>query len=39
MKITQDLREEAERMSGMEAKSQEFNEKGQEIYLPEQAAE
>jgi phosphomethylpyrimidine synthase len=39
MKITQDLRAEAERMTGMEAKSEEFLAKGKEIYLPEQAAE
>ena len=34
MKITQDLRVEAERMAGMEQKSKEFAEKGKEIYLP-----
>ena len=39
MQITQDLREEAERMSGMEAKSEEFRAKGQEIYQPAAAAE
>ncbi len=39
MKITQDLRVEAERMAGMELKSQEFAEAGKEIYLPRQAAE
>ena len=39
MKITQDLRVEAERMAGMEAKSAEFAAKGKEIYLPENAAE
>jgi phosphomethylpyrimidine synthase len=39
MKITQDLRGEAERMAGMEAKSTEFAEAGKEIYLPQQAAE
>ncbi|MEA2730516.1 MAG: phosphomethylpyrimidine synthase, partial [Acetobacteraceae bacterium] len=39
MKITQDLRVEAERMAGMEAKSAEFAEAGKEIYLPQQAAE
>jgi len=39
MKITQDLRVEAERMSGMEAKREEFAAKGAEIYIPEQAAE
>ena len=39
MRITQDLRQEAERMAGMEAKSAEFAAKGKEIYLPENAAE
>jgi phosphomethylpyrimidine synthase len=39
MKITQDLRVEAERMAGMESKSQEFAEAGKEIYLPQEAAE
>jgi phosphomethylpyrimidine synthase len=39
MKITQDLRVEAERMAGMEEKSAEFAAKGKEIYLPESAAE
>ena len=39
MKITQDLRDEASRMQGMEAKAVEFAEKGGQIYLPEQAAE
>ncbi len=39
MKITQDLRVEAERIAGMEAKSVEFAEAGKEIYLPQQAAE
>src|SRR5471032_2657305 len=39
MKITQDLRVEAERMIGLQAKSEEFVAKGKEIYLPEQAAE
>ncbi len=39
MQITQDLRVEAERMAGMEAKSAEFAEAGKEIYLPQQAAE
>jgi phosphomethylpyrimidine synthase len=34
MKITQDLRAEAERMVGLEEKSREFVEKGKEIYLP-----
>jgi phosphomethylpyrimidine synthase len=35
MKITQDLRAEAERMAGMEEKSREFREKGSELYVPE----
>jgi phosphomethylpyrimidine synthase len=39
MQITQDLRKEAERMSGLAAKSEEFRAKGQEIYLPAAAAE
>jgi phosphomethylpyrimidine synthase len=39
MKITQDLRVEAERIAGMEAKNAEFAEAGKEIYLPQQAAE
>jgi len=39
MKITQDLRGEAERMAGMELKSQEFTASGQEIYLPQQTVE
>jgi hypothetical protein len=39
MKITQDLRAEAERMTGLEAKSEEFVAKGKELYLPQQAAE
>lgn len=39
MKITQDLRSEAERMAGMEGKSVEFAEAGKEIYLPQAAAE
>jgi phosphomethylpyrimidine synthase len=39
MQITQDLRKEAERMSGMAAKGEEFRAKGQEIYLPAAAAE
>ncbi len=39
MKITQDLRVEAERMAGMEAKSREFAKAGKEIYVPQQAAE
>jgi phosphomethylpyrimidine synthase len=39
MKITQDIREEADRIAGMEQKSQEFVEKGEQIYLPQEAAE
>ena len=39
MQITQDLRKEAERMSGLEAKSEEFRAKGKEIYQPLPAAE
>ena len=39
MKITQDLRQEAERLAAMEQKSQEFREKGAQIYVPETAAE
>jgi len=39
MRITQDLRVEAERMAGMDEKSKECAEKGQEIYLPQAAAE
>jgi phosphomethylpyrimidine synthase len=39
MQITQDLRKEAERMSGMAAKSEEFRASGQEIYQPAAAAE
>jgi len=39
MKITQDLRVEAERMAGMEQKSEEFAAKGKALYLPENAAE
>jgi phosphomethylpyrimidine synthase len=34
MKITQDLRKDAERMAGLEQKSREFIEKGKELYLP-----
>ncbi|ALA19515.1 MULTISPECIES: phosphomethylpyrimidine synthase ThiC [unclassified Chelatococcus] len=34
MKITQDLRAEAERMVGLEQKAQEFKDKGAEIYVP-----
>jgi phosphomethylpyrimidine synthase len=39
MKITQDLREEAERIAGMEEKSKEFVEGGEQIYVPAAAAE
>jgi phosphomethylpyrimidine synthase len=39
MKITQDIRADAERMAGMEQKSKEFAEKGKAIYVPETAAE
>ena len=39
MRITQDLRVEAERMAGMDAKSKEFADQGNRIYLPETAAE
>jgi len=39
MRISQDIRVEAERMAGMEEKSKEFAEKGKEIYLPQEAAE
>ena len=39
MKITQDLRADAERMAGLEQKSREFVEQGKEIYLPAAAAE
>ncbi len=39
MKITQDLREDAARLAGLEEKSQEFLAKGKELYLPETAAE
>ena len=34
MRITQDLREEAERLAGLEQKSREFAEHGKELYLP-----
>jgi phosphomethylpyrimidine synthase len=34
MRITQDLRVEAERMAGMEQKSKEFAEQGKELYVP-----
>jgi phosphomethylpyrimidine synthase len=39
MKITQDLRVEAERMAGMEEKSKEFEKAGKQVYVPQQAAE
>ncbi len=39
MRITQDLREEALRMTGMEEKSKEFAAKGSDIYVPAAAAE
>ena len=39
MRITQDLRVEAERMAGLEAKSVEFAASGKALYLPEAAAE
>ena len=39
MRITQDLRADAERIAGMAEKSREFVEKGKELYLPETAAE
>ncbi len=39
MKITQDIRVEAERMAGMDEKSKEFAEKGGQVYLPQPAAE
>ncbi len=39
MKITQDIRADAERMAGMAAKSEEFRDKGKALYLPETAAE
>ena len=39
MKISQDIRVEAGRIAGMEAKSNEFAESGKEIYLPQAAAE
>ena len=38
MKITQDLRAEAERMAGLEAKSAEFREHGGALYVPDSAA-
>jgi phosphomethylpyrimidine synthase len=39
MRITQDLRAEAERMAGLEEKSREFREKGAELYVPEPAGD
>ncbi|HVY14014.1 MAG TPA: phosphomethylpyrimidine synthase ThiC [Rhodopila sp.] len=39
MKITQDLREEAGRIAGMEEKSREFEQAGSQIYLETKAAE
>ncbi len=39
MKISQDIRAEAERQQAMEAKSEEFREGGGALYVPEQAAE
>ena len=39
MKITQDLRVEAERMAGMQAKSEEFSAAGKALYVPDAAAE
>ncbi|MGE0418206.1 MAG: phosphomethylpyrimidine synthase ThiC [Acetobacteraceae bacterium] len=39
MKITQDLRVEAERMAGMEQKTKEFIEKGGKVYIDQPAAE
>ena len=39
MKISQDIRAEAERQQAMEAKSAEFAERGKSLYVPEQAAE
>ena len=38
MKISQDIRADAERMAGMEAKSAEFKQAGAKIYVPEPAA-
>jgi phosphomethylpyrimidine synthase len=34
MKISQDIRADAERMAGMEAKSAEFRERGGQVYVP-----
>jgi phosphomethylpyrimidine synthase len=39
MRITQDLRVEAERMAGLAAKSEEFAEAGKSLYVPATAAE
>ena len=39
MKISQDIRAEAERQAAMEAKSAEFAEQGGALYVPEDAAE
>ena len=39
MKISQDIRAEAERQQAMEAKSAEFAERGKSLYIPEEAAE
>jgi len=39
MKITQDLREEAQRLQGMEQKSKEFEQAGKQVYVPQEAAE
>ena len=37
MKISQDIRKDAERLAGMEAKSAEFAERGKALYVPEPA--
>ena len=39
MKITQDIRKDAERMAGMEQMAETFKEKGSALYVPETAAE
>jgi phosphomethylpyrimidine synthase len=39
MRITQDLRAEAERIAGMAAKSEEFAARGKSLYVTEEAAE
>ena len=39
MKISQDIRADAERMAGMEEMSEKFKEKGSAIYVPEPAAD